>query len=301
VSELSASPSLQDSSEPVSELFQELPPLIARGLFYLVLLMLFVALVYSFFGSLDELVQARATAIPQGMVRPVQAAGGGRVTRVAVREGDPVTANQALIYLETETAAAQLERAQQQRTIKERQLQDLLAAKADALQIAEARSGLAQAQMSVTEAQRALDASIITAPVDGQVTRLVVRGTGETIQPGQAVAEIAPAGAPLVFLAQVANSDVGRVQLNQIVKLKVDAYPHQRYGVVDGRVTNIAPAAVTEGGMSAYPVTITPEPRKDSTAAKPISLRVGLAATAEIVTGRRRIIQLFIKTLRGES
>jgi multidrug resistance efflux pump len=300
VSELRSSPDAAQASEPVNELFQGPSPLVARGLVYLLLAMLLTALVYSFIGRINEIVTARATMAPRGLLRPVQATAAGRVARVVAREGEPVEQGQVVVYLETETAQAQLERARQELEIRRGQLQETLAGQADTLQVSEARARVAQAEADMVSAERALDAGMIVAPATGQLTQLHVRGVGEAVAPGQTVAEVAPGDAPLVFEAQVANSDIGRVRVGQSAILKVDAYPHQEYGTVDGRVVYIAPNALpTAGGGSAYRVTVVPVLAARPPGKKVVALRLGLAATVEIVADRRRIIDLLIRTIRG--
>jgi len=300
MSGLSSSPNARESSEPVNELFQALPPLVARGLVYLLVAILLSALLYSFFGRVNEIVTARATMIPQGSVRPVQSTTAGRVSRVAAREGEHVQRGQVLIYLETETAEAQLQRAQQELEIRQRQLQEQLAAAADSLSVTDARARVAQAQSELVSAQRALDAGMIVAPAAGQLTRLSVRGAGEAVSAGQTLAEIAPGDAPLVFEAQVPSSDIGRVRVGQAAIIKVDAYPHQEFGTVSGRVLTVSPdAAPTSSGIPAYQVTLAPTAPTPRSGQKSVVLRLGLGATVEIVAERRRLIDLLLRAVRG--
>lgn len=300
MSGLSSSPNARESSEPVNELLQALPPLVSRGLVYLLVAILLSALLYSFFGRVNEIVTARATMTPQGLDRPVQSTIAGRVARITVREGDAVQGGQVLIYLDTAEADAQLERAQRELEIRQGQLQEQLAAAADSLPVAEARARVAQAQADLVTAQRALDAGMIVSPAAGQLTRLSVRGAGETLAAGQTVAEIAPGDAPLVFEAQVPSSDIGRVGVGQAAIIKVDAYPHQEFGTVSGRVLSVSPdAAPTANGGTAYRVVIVPAVPAPRPGQKPILLRLGLGATVEIVAERRRIIDLLLRSIRG--
>lgn len=299
--ELTATPPSSDSSEPVSELFQELPPLVARGLVYLLFGLLTAIGIYSVVGEVDEIVAARAVVVPRGGARPLQAASAGRVTRVAAREGDLVTDGQVLVYLEMDAALGLLQRALQKRETRERQLQDQLTRAGDSGLIAESRARLTEAEEGVATAQRDVEASTILAPLDGQITRLAVRGPGETVQQGQTVAELAPLGEPLVFEARVSTSDIGRVSTGQRVKAKVDAYPHQRYGLVDGHVSDVSPdVTVTGREPAAFSVLVTPELRTQRSSRRSIPLRLGLTATAEIVTARRRLVELLLRSLSGE-
>jgi multidrug efflux pump subunit AcrA (membrane-fusion protein) len=300
VTELVHTPDEQASSEPASELFAELPSLVARGLVYLLFALLLAAGLFAGIARVSEIVSAPAVVTPQGEARPLQAAAAGRVTRVVVAEGDRVTAGQALIYLETDPAQAQLERARREREIRQRQLQGELAARADALQVAEARARLAQVEAEVVAAERARDATMIVAPLDGQVIRLTARGPGQAVQQGELLAEVAPAGAPLVVVARVANRSVGRVRVGQSARVKIDAYPHQRYGALPRRVTFVSPGAAAEGNeATTYRVTITPAAAAGERSRIP--LRVGLAGTAEIVTSRPRVVEFILRALRGES
>lgn len=300
MSEMQALPALEEASEPVSEMLQDLPSYIARGLVYLLLLLAGVITLYSFVGQVDELVRAPGVVVPRGLSRPLQAAAAGRVTRLAVKEGEPVSRDQALIYLETTSAGAELERATRERDIRRRELQDLLAAQADASQVAETRARVAQSEAAVIEATRAVEASILVSPMSGRVTRLGVRGIGETVQPGQTLAEIAPEGAPLVFQTAVDSADMGRLRPGETARIKVHAFPHQEYGVLEGTVESISPdTQPQEGGAAAYRVIVRPLSEQPTRAGKPIELRLGMTATVEIVTERRRIIDLFLKQVRG--
>jgi hemolysin D len=301
MTELRAAPMSESASEPVNELFQELPPLLARGLVYLLITLLAAGVIYATFGRVDDLVTARGKVAPQGLSRQTRALAGGRVRRVAVREGEEVQLNQALVYLDRDMAYAQLARARRERSIRQRQLQDQLSASADPLQVSETRARLAQSEADVIEAQRALENCVVLAPMSGQVTQLTVRGAGEGVQPGQVVAEVAPTGVPFVFDTQVANQDVGRLRVGQQARIKLDAYPHQEYGTLDGTIAFIAPDATSgQDGAAFYRVTLAVEPPRAASPDKQIDLRLGLSGTAEVVTKRRRIIELFFRGLQPD-
>jgi multidrug efflux pump subunit AcrA (membrane-fusion protein) len=300
VTELRTLPPAQEASAQVSELFEEPPPLIARGLVYLLLALAAALLGYSAIGRVDEVVTAPAVVVPEGFVRRLEAVSGGRVTRVAVREGEQVRAGQALVYLETEAAQEQLRRSTGEQAMRRLQLEEQLAANAGAGPVAEARARLAQAEADLQAARRGLQASILTAPADGQVTRLAVHGPGETVQAGQEVADLAPAGAAPVFEARVPSSHIGQVRPGQDVKVKVEAFPHQEFGALPAVVRFVAPDAQPDpNGALAYRVLLAPV-REPGSRSGEIRLRLGLTATAEIVTRRPRILDLFLHRVRGQ-
>lgn len=60
---------------------------------------------------------------------------------------------------------------------------------------------------------------------------------------GTVLLSIVPENEPLVAEVMVKNDDVGFVHLQQRVKLKLAAYPFQKYGMLDGEVTHLGPDA----------------------------------------------------------
>ncbi|MCU0535352.1 MAG: response regulator, partial [Hydrococcus sp. Prado102] len=65
-------------------------------------------------------------------------------------------------------------------------------------QIVETRSQIAQSQNQIKSLQYQLQQSILNVPVNGMVFELSVRHPGAVVQPGGAIATIAPEGVPLV-------------------------------------------------------------------------------------------------------
>jgi len=90
----------------------------------------------------------------------------------------------------------------------------------------------------VTQAQEALSYTTIISPIDGVITRINAE-VGEVVifgtmnNPGTVIMEVADLSAMLV-VAQVDESDVGKMEVGQKVTVHVDAYPdHEFTGVVE--------------------------------------------------------------------
>lgn len=77
----------------------------------------------------------------------------------------------------------------------------------------------------------------VRAPADGVVKDVAVAGAGAVVQAGALLMNLVPAHEPVQAEVLLANEDVGFVAPNQVVQLKVAAYPFQKYGLVSGRVT----------------------------------------------------------------
>ncbi|MFW6358559.1 MAG: HlyD family efflux transporter periplasmic adaptor subunit [Chroococcales cyanobacterium] len=159
-----------------------------------------------------------------------------------------------------------------------------------------------QAQISDTttlieSAQTKLTHRFLKAPVDGIVLSLNLQNTGQVIQPGQTVAEIAPEDAPLVLSAIVPNSEAGFVEKGMPVHIKLDSYPYQDYGVVPGTVTHISPNAKADDQMG-YRVQIELERDYVIENQQKIPFKPGQTATADIILRRRRIADVLLDPIK---
>jgi len=143
------------------------------------------------------------------------------------------------------------------------------------------------------ERQRA----VVCAPADGVVVRGDVK-VGDLLDRGQPVVEIAEQMG-FRFEAAVPSEEVGRLDVGLPVRVKLDAFDHQRYGTVSGRVCFISPDSGTaEGRPASYTVRIEldgPEVGRGDFRGR---VKLGMAGTAEIVTGRESVLSLLVKRVR---
>lgn len=86
----------------------------------------------------------------------------------------------------------------------------------------------------------------IRAPHDGVVKELAVHTLGAVVQAGSPLLQVVPRGEDLLAEALLANEDIGFVEVGQPVKLKFAAYPFQKYGMLEGRVTQISADAIAQ-------------------------------------------------------
>lgn len=83
----------------------------------------------------------------------------------------------------------------------------------------------------------------LRAPQGGIVKDLATHSIGAVVAPGTVLLSIVPEREPLVAEVRVNNDDVGFVYPGQHVKVKVSAYPFERYGMLDGTVARVGPDA----------------------------------------------------------
>jgi HlyD family secretion protein len=286
--------------------------------------------------DLEAIVSASGKVQPKRQVN-VSANTTGRVTRVAVEEGQRVKAGQFLLEIdpkqlegqlqrgEAGVAAAQsslqaartaveqgranlelarqnlkrqqdlwkeglttresLERAQNEMAVREAELQ----ARQQDIETNEARIRQEQASLSTTRYN--LNQIIITAPMDGLVTRRSIE-EGETAVLGT----MNNAGSVLLTIAdmsvieaevEVDETEIPTVQLNQETRVTIDAVPDRTFR---GRVTEIGNSPIQtqtntqntgQRQATTFKVVITlEEPVPD--------IRPGFTCTAEITTARRK-------------
>ena len=91
----------------------------------------------------------------------------------------------------------------------------------------------------------------LRAPQAGIVKDLATHSLGTVVSPGTILLTIVPLDEELQADVMVKNEDVGFVQPNQEAKIKVVAYPFQKYGMIDGRVARVsADASETSNGRA---------------------------------------------------
>ena len=157
----------------------------------------------------------------------------------------------------------------------------------------------------------------LTAPVSGVVQQLAVHTVGGVVTPAEAVLVIVPSDSQLEVEAMVSNHDIGFVHAGDPVEIKVDTFDFTRYGLLHGKVLSISsdsivrdapsdksgdrptagsPPASSEpkGQELTYAARISVDRNQMQVEDKVVRLSPGMAVTAEIKTGSRRIISYLL-------
>lgn len=140
----------------------------------------------------------------------------------------------------------------------------------------------------------------LVAPVDSTVQELAVHTIGGVVSPAQSLMTVVPIEHQLLVESTVDNEDVGFIQIGQSAEVKVDAFPYTRYGVLHGTVVQVSnDAKQDESDKKRWVFTAQMALPTDSMPieGKPVHLTSGIAVTAEIKTGRRRVISYLLSPL----
>ena len=179
-------------------------------------------------------------------------------------------------------------------------------------------AGLAQ---DVIKAEERTKLQVLKAPVDGMVQQLAVHTVGGVVTPAQPLLVLVPVDSHLEIEAMVSNRDIGFVEPGQQAEIKVATFNFTRYGLLHGKVLSVSHDAVgkddladpakdkgqqdghaarspTEDEGAVYAARVSLDRIAMQIEGKGVNLAPGMAVTAEIKTGERRIISYLLSPLR---
>jgi hemolysin D len=137
----------------------------------------------------------------------------------------------------------------------------------------------------------------LTAPADAIVLELAKLSVGSIARAAEPFITLVPLGGNLEVDVQIESSDIGYVKLGDAVHVKVDTFPYQLHGFLDGKLIVISRDAFSRdsknpaGGAGAYyqgriQLTKTTLDRLPNAA----QLLPGMTVTAEIAVGKRTVM-----------
>jgi HlyD family secretion protein len=140
----------------------------------------------------------------------------------------------------------------------------------------------------------------IIAPVSGVVTDLTSTQAGDKVQANAPLGGIAPGGTRAVVKVEIAESDRAFLREGLPVKLKFNAFPYQRYGVINGTLEYVSPATKpsSQTKQPVYEARVSLDRDYYKVAETKYPLRYGMMATVEIVVRERRLIDLALDPFR---
>jgi membrane fusion protein, hemolysin D len=157
------------------------------------------------------------------------------------------------------------------------------------------RSALEQELRKSSQRRRQL---VLSAPVAGSVQQLVVHTVGGVVTPGQELMRIVPEQVAVEVEALLQNKDIGFVVEGQVAEIKVDTFNFTKYGLIAARVDDISNDAVEDQRLGwVFKTRLLLQRSQIAVEGKAVKLSPGMAVTAEIKTGKRRLIEFFLSPL----
>ena len=178
--------------------------------------------------------------------------------------------------------------------------------------LASAEQKIGSFTQEIVKATKKTQLQRLTAPVDGTVQQLAVHTVGGVVTPAQQLMVIVPSDSRLEIEATVENKDIGFVAEGNPVEIKVETFNFTKYGLLHGTVTQLSHDAIVPERNSQSPTDSRQPPAPPETQepvytarisldrdnmdidGRSLALGPGMAVTAEIKTGRRRVIEYLL-------
>jgi HlyD family secretion protein len=148
---------------------------------------------------------------------------------------------------------------------------------------------------------------VLRAPADAVVLEIAERGIGSVVREAEPMFSLMPEHVPLRAEVNVDGKDIAKVSVGQPARIKVDAYPFQKFGTVPGAVhvisrDSFAPESKSEARRdpSFYRVLVDVKSADGPARSGQLHLIPGMTVTAELKAGSRSVISYFLyPILRG--
>jgi len=164
-------------------------------------------------------------------------------------------------------------------------------------ELVDTRRELDQTGERARKAARLKELVSLTAPKAGVVLELARKSVGSVVDEAEPLVTLVPLDATLEAEAEVPAADIGYIREDDPVRIKLDAFPYQRHGVLEGRVRAISPDAFeknsangADGARLLYRIRVAVDKTELSAVPKDFRLIPGMGLSAEIKIGARRVI-----------
>lgn len=193
--------------------------------------------------------------------------------------------------LRRELAAAEAEKQAFERGWRQKTMEDLLSITRERDALREQLDKAAMRQNLVR----------LTAPVDGVVLEIAKLSPGSIVRAAETFFTLVPLDVVLEVEAQIDSADIGYVKPGDAVRLKIDAFPFQRHGVLHGKVRSISQDAFRRDapapGRSSsayYLARVSMGDSKLENMKPETRLLPGMTLNAEVVVGERSVISYLV-------
>lgn len=173
------------------------------------------------------------------------------------------------------------------------------------------RRELVRVGESVQKAERMRQLVDVMAPEDGIVLEVANRSAGSILREAEPLVTLTPSKGAMIADVLIRSRDVGYTKIGDDVNVKVDAFPYQRHGMLEGRLRSVSentlvPARSTDGmatskvpgdsAMHRARIELT----KATLESLPGGTRIlpGMTVNAEVKIGTRSVLSYFLDPIR---
>lgn len=151
----------------------------------------------------------------------------------------------------------------------------------------------------------------LKAPQSGIIKDLATHTQGSVVSPGTVLMSLVPYDDLLQAEVMVKNEDVGFVHSEQKVKIKLVAYPFQKYGMIEGEVIHVGADAIQSStlpstyqtepstqNMMTYKALIRLNTQELEVGGNRLKLTSGMQTIAEIHLGHRTVMEYILSPVQ---
>jgi HlyD family secretion protein len=150
-------------------------------------------------------------------------------------------------------------------------------------------------------------------PQAGKVKELATTTVGAVVQPGTVLLSLVPVKEPLFAEVSIRNDDIGVVREGQPVRVKLAAFPFQKYGMLEGVVKTVSADSTADDARN----TMRSEPEASGATGgltfkalvelkqqgfllngRALPVASGMQLSAEIVQGKRTVLEYLLSPVQ---
>lgn len=163
----------------------------------------------------------------------------------------------------------------------------------------QAQEQAAQLQAQTEKALQRQQLMTLTSPVDGTVQQLATHTVGGVVTAAQPIMVVVPDEERMEVEALLPNKDIGFVKAGQEVVVKIESFPYTRYGYITGKVKNVSFDALEHEHLGlVFAVSVALDSNELLIDGQTVHLTGGMNVSAEIKTGKRRVIDYILSPLQ---
>ena len=135
--------------------------------------------------------------------------------------------------------------------------------------------------------------NIIFAPIAGKVSMSKIWSVQQTVNVGEEIFAVIPEnakGGNKIVKATLPVANSGKVKIGLKSNMRVDAYPYQQYGMLEGRVKNISLLPQTNKDGDTYLIELSIDNDLKTNYGKVLPLKQEMQGNANIITEDRRVV-----------
>jgi len=173
------------------------------------------------------------------------------------------------------------------------------------LELAKLEDELSVSRNRLIEHKNVLRHTDLKSPMDGVVNLVRVTTVGGVLRPGDELMQISPLDDELLVEIKINPVDVGQIEPGLPVSLRFDAFDSSIFGKVPGVLRYISPDTLSEKGSGAQNQTFYralvaldwQQMKDEASGFAPKDFRPGMTATADVLTGKRSLLNFIFKPI----